>query len=76
MGQLAVREGNYKYYRDRDGQESLFDLGSDIHEDTDLKQRFPEIFDRLKARAYAEHRDYEPTPIPGGPLRKAPQGVI
>lgn len=76
MGQLAVREDGYKYYRDRDGDEALYDLGSDVHEDHDLKGRFPEIFARLKARAYAEHRDYAPTPVPGVALRKPPQGII
>jgi arylsulfatase A-like enzyme len=76
MGQLAVREGTYKYYRDRDGGEALYDLASDTHEDHDLKERLPEVFDRLKARAYTEHRDYGPTPVPGVALRKAPRGAI
>jgi arylsulfatase A-like enzyme len=76
MGQLAVREANYKYFRDRDGNESLYDLDRDTHEDHDIKAELPDVFARLKARAYAEHRDYSPTPVPNGALRGAPQGLI
>lgn len=49
MGQVAVHESTCKYSRDGDGGEALFGLASVTHEDHDLKQRLPEVFDRLKA---------------------------
>lgn len=67
-GQIAVRKGSMKYYRDKEGKEHLYNLETDIHEDTDIKDNFPEIFDQLKAVAKAEHQDYTPTPIAGGPI--------
>jgi arylsulfatase A-like enzyme len=68
LGQIAVREGNHKFYRDGDGAEFLYDLETDVHEDTDIKDQHPAIFARLKGRIALEHRDYAPTPVLGGAI--------
>jgi arylsulfatase A-like enzyme len=74
--QLAVRKGNWKYFRyqrnktpfavdaTNDGNEGLFDLAADRHEDTDVKAAHPEVLADLKACVQREHRDYEPQPVP------------
>ncbi|MCX7894040.1 MAG: sulfatase-like hydrolase/transferase [Burkholderiales bacterium] len=48
-GQRAVRSGEWKYYA-QDGNEFLYDLSRDARERADLKRRFPEKFDGLRAR--------------------------
>lgn len=63
-GQLAVREGQWKLYRDEEGYESLFNLSIDRHEDRDVKDEYPEIFARLRSHVEREHIDYEPAACP------------
>lgn len=60
--QKAVRMGNWKYLQDAKA-EYLFDLGNDQQEKTDLSEKYPDIFARLKKM----HADWEKTvlqPIP------------
>lgn len=64
-GQLAVRKGDWKYYRDDQGTEALFHLPTDRHEDHDVKDAHPDVFAELKACVEREHREYEPLPVPG-----------
>jgi arylsulfatase A-like enzyme len=64
MGQIAVRKGNWKYYRSKEGEEALCNLVADRHEDDDLKKQNPEVFADLKACIEREHRDYTPTETP------------
>lgn len=75
QNQLAVRRGNWKYYRcqrspepfalDRtNDDEALYDLETDPHEDRDLKAQHPDILRRLKTHAQAAHRTHSPTPAP------------
>jgi arylsulfatase A-like enzyme len=75
--QLAVRKGNWKYFRYQrnktpfspdapDGNEALFDLSTDSHEDKDLKTAHPEVLAELKKCVQREHRDYAPIPAPPG----------
>jgi arylsulfatase A-like enzyme len=68
MGQIAVREGDFKYYQDKDGEENLYNLADDIHEDRDIKDQHPAVFARLKTYVTREHRDYVPIPIKDGAL--------
>lgn len=56
QNQRALRRGNWKYYRDEQGCEYLFDLSVDRHEDENLKSSQPAIFDSLKTDAVSEHR--------------------
>ena len=49
--QAAVRDGRWKYLR-LGGQEHLFDVEADPRERAELRERFPEEFQRLK-RLYA-----------------------
>jgi len=62
--QLAVRKGNWKYFMSREGDEALYDLESDPHEDHDLKDRNPEVFAHLKSCVECEHRDHTPIESP------------
>jgi len=67
-GQIAVRAGRWKFYRDADGNEALHDLETDLHEDADVKDQHPETFARLKGVIAIEHRAYQPTPVAGGAI--------
>lgn len=62
--QLAVRQGRWKYFRGEEGQESLYDLEADRHEDADLKDQNGDVLERLKGFAASEHREYEPLEPP------------
>ena len=63
--QQAVRRGNWKYYANTDtGEEALFNLDEDRHEDHDVKAEHPEIFEKLKACLKTAHQDYSPCPVP------------
>jgi arylsulfatase A-like enzyme len=63
--QRAVRRGRWKYYSNTDtGEEALFDLEQDRHEDHDLKADHPEIFAELKACLASGHQNYTPCPVP------------
>jgi len=66
VGQLAVRKGHYKFFQSEDGEEVLYDLVADRHEDTDIKEQLPEVFDELKSCVVREHADYRATDVPGG----------
>ena len=63
-GQISVRQGPWKYYRGADGDESLYNLDADRHEDHDVKDRQPDVFDALKDCVEREHVDYTPTAKP------------
>jgi len=65
-GQLAVRRGQMKYYRDAEGNEALYDLEADRHEDRDIKDDHPDVFNALRDIAAVEHEDYAPFEVPGG----------
>jgi arylsulfatase A len=49
--QWAVRKGDWKYLKIND-DEYLFNLKNDISESTDVKNKFPEIFQSLKQDLY------------------------
>jgi arylsulfatase A-like enzyme len=55
----AVREGNWKYLQDEKG-EYLFDLSSDGYESNNLREKYPERFERLKSKYAA----WEATMLP------------
>ncbi len=63
--QLAVRRGNWKYYRNA-RTEALYRLDTDRHEDQDLKAEHPDILEALKACAAREHQTHTPQPVPVG----------
>jgi len=63
-GQLAVRRGNWKYYMSEEGEEALYNLDTDRHEDEDVKDANPQIFVELKSCVDREHRDYAPQETP------------
>jgi len=62
--QLAVRKGNWKYYQSDQGEEALFNLKEDRHEDNDIKQANQDIFADLKSCVARAHQDYTPLPTP------------
>jgi arylsulfatase A-like enzyme len=66
QNQIAVRKHEWKYYRDEQGNESLYNLERDRHEDQDLKWQSSAVFDELKAHAFKEHTAYEAVAVPGG----------
>jgi len=66
QNQIAVRKGDMKYYRDAEGNESLYDLSGDPHEDNDIKTQNQETFDRLKYFVRLEHQCYTPVEAPVG----------
>lgn len=47
--QQAVRKGNFKLLRLRDGNEHLFDLSKDVGEKIDLLAQYPDIAKQLRA---------------------------
>jgi len=71
-GQCAVRKGNWKYFCDADGNESLYDLAADRHEDNDVKAQNPAVFDELKACIERDHADYTAFAVP--PSYDPPRG--
>jgi arylsulfatase A-like enzyme len=64
QGQIAVRKDNWKYFQDKEGNESLYNLASDKHEDNDLKEENKEKFEELKSYIKQEHRDYIAVEVP------------
>ena len=52
--QRAVRSGNWKWLS-IEGNEFLYDLAADSRERANLRQRFPEVFARLRDRYAAWH---------------------
>ena len=45
----ALRRGDWKYYRDADGKDHLYDLGADVREQADRAPDEPELLAELKA---------------------------
>jgi arylsulfatase A-like enzyme len=64
LNQWAVRQGGWKYFRDDHGNEALFNLHADRHEDVDVKQGHPAIFETLKACVAREHQGCLPVEAP------------
>jgi arylsulfatase A-like enzyme len=62
--QFAVRKGKWKYYVNDEGEEFLFDLENDRHEDRNIKDNEPGVFSDLKLCAEREHKDYIPVQSP------------
>lgn len=63
--QLAVRKQNWKFFVNREkGEQSLYNLAEDRHEDRDVKDDNPAVFAELEACVAREHRDYAPLPSP------------
>ncbi len=62
--QCAIRKDNWKYFKDEDGSEALYDLEADKGEERDLKQAHKALFEELKAIIRAEHREYDPFECP------------
>jgi arylsulfatase A-like enzyme len=62
----AMREGKWKYLQDEKGNEYLFDLVVDPEEKNNLKDNFPEVFQRLKKK-YSdwEKKMLKPLPLEG-----------
>lgn len=60
--QHAIREGNWKYVKDEQG-EYLFDLSQDPEEKNNLKQTHKEMFEKLKSR-FASWESTVLKPIP------------
>jgi len=57
--QKAVRDGDWKYLQ-LGGKEHLFNLAQDVRERADLKDKFPEIFAKLKT----EYAEWDKTMLP------------
>jgi arylsulfatase A-like enzyme len=64
LGQLAVRKGAWKYYVSDKGEEALFNLNTDRHEDHDVKASQQKMFAELKSCVAREHQDYTALPVP------------
>jgi arylsulfatase A-like enzyme len=62
--QLAVRKGNWKYFKSDEDEEALFNLEQDKHEDNDLQHVNQDVFADLKACVAREHQDYKPSTVP------------
>lgn len=60
--QIGVRQGNWKLVV-RNGNCELYDLASDIHEDTNLASKYPEKLAELKAIVREAHVDSSMFPI-------------
>ncbi|ANB08668.1 twin-arginine translocation pathway signal protein [Streptomyces ambofaciens] len=48
-GNRALRRGDWKYYRDADGGDHLYDLGADAREQADLAAERPRLLAELRA---------------------------
>ncbi len=60
--QVAVRRGNWKMVVKR-GKPALYDLGTDLHEDHGLSDKYPGILAQLIEIARAEHRNAPLFPV-------------
>lgn len=60
--QIGVRQGDWKLIV-RNGVSELYNLASDVHEDTNLATQFPEKLEELKAIVRKEHVDNAMFPI-------------
>ncbi|NEV92096.1 sulfatase-like hydrolase/transferase [Streptomyces tendae] len=63
-GNRALRRGDWKYYRDAQGRDHLYDLSADAREQADLAADRPELLAELKAAW--ERTDRELLPYPAG----------
>jgi len=62
----AIRDGKWKWLEDEKRNEYLFDLDSDPSEKTDLKNNFPEVFQKLKKEFRSwEKKMLAPLPFEG-----------
>lgn len=61
-GNRALRRGDWKYYRDAQGRDHLYDLSDDAREQADLAADRPELLAELKAAW--ERIDHELLPYP------------
>jgi hypothetical protein len=67
-----MRDGKWKWLRDDKHNEYLFDLSNDPTEKNDLKEKYPEIFQRLKTKyANWEQAMLKPLPTTGVLQRNA-----
>ena len=64
MGQIAIGKDNWKYYQDKEGNESLYNITEDRHEDNDVKDENKEKFEELKGYIKLEHQDYVSFEVP------------
>ncbi|MEU9643638.1 sulfatase-like hydrolase/transferase [Streptomyces sp. NPDC048188] len=62
QGNRALRRGDWKYYRDAQGRDHLYDLAADAREQADRAQDRPELLAEL--RAAWERTDHELLPYP------------
>jgi hypothetical protein len=51
---MALRMGNWKMVV-KNGNCSLYDLANDIHEDTDVAAKYPEVVQKMKEIIHAQH---------------------
>jgi hypothetical protein len=59
----AMRDGKWKWLQDEKQNEYLFDLGSDPSEKNNLKEKYPEVFQKLKDK-YAKWEKEMLKPLP------------
>jgi arylsulfatase A-like enzyme len=62
LKQKAIRDGKWKYLQNEQG-EHLFDLSIDPSEKNNLKDGFPDVFEKLRGK-YAAWEKTVLTPIP------------
>ncbi|WP_182868002.1 arylsulfatase [Rhodopirellula sp. JC639] len=63
QGQTAVRMGNWKAYRGRNGTWELYDLSQDVEEKQNVADDYPETLKQLVALADQAHRPVRPGTI-------------
>ncbi|MEU1048035.1 sulfatase-like hydrolase/transferase [Streptomyces sp. NPDC005897] len=61
-GNRALRRGDWKYYRDAQGRDHLYDLSADAREQADLAADRPELLAELKAAWERTDRELLPYP--------------
>ncbi|MGV9911116.1 sulfatase family protein [Streptomyces tendae] len=61
-GNRALRRGDWKYYRDAQGRDHLYDLSADAREQADLAADRPELLAELKAAWERTNRELLPYP--------------
>jgi len=59
---VALRQGSWKYLRTADGEEYLFNVVDDPYEKSNLAERQPDVFARLKARHAQVAQECQVTP--------------
>lgn len=61
----AMRDGKWKWMQDEKGNEYLFDLETDPSENTNLKEQYKDIFDKMKKK-YQQWETTVLAPVPLG----------